>query len=112
MVDCKRDRVHRATRLVSPGARHYLGLVAAVLLLGMLVFGGEPVTARTAPLVIALIALVSFGVRLVTSTRRHLIRFDMAGEVLDWRSPAIDFKSKSAAARSVREIAEERGLLR
>ena len=90
----------------------YLGLFSAVLLLAMLVLGGEPVTAKTAPLVIALIALVSFGVRLVTSTRRHLIRFHMPGEILDWRSPAIDFKSKSAAARSVREIAAERGLLR
>jgi hypothetical protein len=90
----------------------YVGLFSAVLLLGMLVLDGEPVTARTAPLIILLIALVSFGVRLVTSTRRHLLRFDMPGEVLDWRSPAIDFESKAAAARSVRDIAEARGLLR
>ena len=88
------------------------GLLGAVLVLGLLVFGDEPVNARTAPVIVLLVALVSFGVRLVTSTRRHLIRFDMPDETLDWRSSAIDFKSKLAAATAVRDFARERGVLR
>ena len=64
------------------------------------------------PVIVFLVALVSFGLRLSTSTRRHLIRFDLPGEVLDWRSPAIDFKSKAGAAEAVRKLARERDLLR
>ena len=72
--------------------------------------GGDP--AKTTALTIGMIALVSFGVRLATSTHRHVIRFEMPGETLTWRSPAIDFKEKAGAAQAVREFARRRGILR
>lgn len=111
MADC------RGIEYVEQRAWHRLvlgvvSLIGAVLILGLLVVGQEPVDARMAPVIVFLVALVSLGVRLTTSTHRHLIRFDMPGEVLDWRSPAIDFKSKSGVAKAVRELARERGLLR
>jgi hypothetical protein len=90
----------------------YACLVAAAALLVLLIAGDGDLSAQMAPAIIALVALVSFGVRFVTSTQRHVIRFDMPDETLDWRSPAIDFKSKSEAAGAVREHARSRGILR
>jgi hypothetical protein len=89
-----------------------VSLIGAASVLGFLVFGGEPVDARTAPVVVVLVALISLGVRLVTSTRRHLLRFELPGEILDWRSTPINFESRTAAAIAVRDFARERGLLR
>lgn len=68
--------------------------------------------AAVTPLIVGMVALASFGVRLVTSTHRHVIRFEMPAETLTWRSPAIDFRAKAAAANAVREFARRRGILR
>ncbi len=86
--------------------------IAAVIFMLMLVTGLDDISAESAPLIIAIIALVSLGVRFITSTHRHIIRFEMPDEILIWRSPTIDFKSKAGAARAVREYARKRGILR
>jgi len=95
-------------RVLAAAACFGAALVAAWLLVTG--WGGDP--ARITPLIIGMIALTSFGVRLVTSTHRHVIRFEMPGETLTWRSPAIDFKEKAGAAQAVREFARSRGILR
>jgi len=110
MADC-RGIEYREQRVWYRVLLGYGCLVAAVAMLVLLVTRDE-LTAQMAPAVIALVALVSFGVRFVTSTYRHVIRFDMPDEMLNWRSPAIDFKSKSEAAAAVREHAKRRGILR
>jgi hypothetical protein len=111
MDDCRGIR-YRERRAWGRLVLGYAALVAAGILLLVLAFGSGGMSARTAPAIVAAVALVSFGVRLVTSTRRHVIHFEMPGETLDWRSPAIDFKSKSGAAGAVRDYAERRGILR
>ena len=64
------------------------------------------------PLIIGMIMFVTFGVRFATSTQRHLIRFEMPDEVLEWESPPIDFKSKAEEAVAIREFAKQRGILK
>ncbi len=86
--------------------------IAAVIFVFVLVTGLDDISAESAPLIIAVIALVSFGVRFITSTHRHVIRFEMPDEILIWQSPTIDFKSKAEAAHAVREYARKRGILR
>ena len=63
-------------------------------------------------LVIGLIALLTLGIRFITSTHRHVINFEMPDEVLSWRSPAIDYRDKAEAAHAIREFARGRGILR
>lgn len=86
-------------------------LAAAAVALA-LATGIVPFNSESQALIILIIALVTFGVRFTTSTHRHYIRFDMPDRTFHWRSPAIDFKSKAAAANSVVEYAEGRGILR
>lgn len=64
------------------------------------------------PLIIAIIALATFGIRFITSTHRHIMHFEMPDETLVWRSPAIDFKSKAEAAHAVCDFARQRGILK
>jgi hypothetical protein len=111
MADCRAIE-YREQRVWYRILLGYACLFAAVALLVLLVAGDGELSAQAAPAVIALVALVAFGVRFGTSTRRHVIRFDMPDEMLDWRSPAIDFKLKSEAASAVREQARNRGILR
>ena len=86
--------------------------IGAAALVVMLVTGANDRSGQLTPLIVGLIALVSFGVRFVTSTHRHVMRFEMPGEVLWWRSPSIDFNSKAEAARAVVEFARKRGIFR
>jgi len=86
--------------------------IAALIFMSMLVTDLDDFSAESAPLIIAAIGLVVFGIRFITSTHRHIIRFEMPDETLIWRSPAIDFKSKAEAAHAVREYARKRGILR
>lgn len=89
-----------------------LSFIAVAICMFMLVTNLESYTTEGAPLIIASVALASFGVRFITSTHRHILRFEMPDETLIWRSPAIDFKSKAGAAHAVRKFARERGILR
>ncbi len=63
-------------------------------------------------LVIGLIAVLTLGIRFITSTHRHVVNFEMTDEVLSWRSPAIDYREKAEAAHAIREFARQRGILR
>jgi hypothetical protein len=89
-----------------------IGLALAVVLAVMLFQSVGNSTDEITPLIIGTIMLVTFGIRFATSTHRHLIRFEMADEVLEWESPPIDFNSKAADARAVREFARSRGILK
>jgi hypothetical protein len=71
----------------------------------------DEITTKGTPLIIGAIASVSLGARFITSTHRHVIRFEMPDETLVWRSPAIDFDSKREAARAVRVYARKQGSL-
>ncbi len=95
-------------RIIAAGAC----FVAALVFVFMLGTGLDDNSANSAPMIIVVIALVSLGVRFVTSIHRHIIRFEMPDETLVWRSPTIDFKSKVGAARAVCEYARKRGILR
>ena len=64
-----------------------------------------------APLVVALIGSVTFGIRFITSTHWHVIRFEMPDEVVAWRSPAIDYEAKVEAVAAVCDFARKRGIL-
>ena len=86
--------------------------IAALIFMSMLATDLDDFSAESAPLIIAAIGLIAIGIRFVTSTHRHIIRFEMPDETLIWRSPAIDFKSKAEAAHAVREYARKRGILR
>jgi len=86
-------------------------VLSAVLAI-MLATGSDGGSQDITPLIIGAIALLTFGVRFITSTHRHVIDFEMPDQVLSWRSPAIDYKSKAEAAHAVREFARERGILR
>jgi hypothetical protein len=85
--------------------------IAAAVAAFLLATGETGNSSDPTPLIIGLIAFVTIGVRFVTSTHRHVISFEMPGEVLQWRSPAIDFKYKADAARAVCEFARQRGIL-
>lgn len=109
--DCRAIEYQRETSY----SRILAGLicfVGAAALVFMLVANSENFFEKGAPLIIAVVALISIGVRFITSTHRHVIRFEMPGEVLVWRSPAIDFKSKAEAAHAVRDYARQRDILR
>ena len=86
--------------------------IAALFFASILVTDMDDFSAESAPLIIAVIGLIVFGIRFITSTHRHIIRFEMPDETLIWRSPAIDFKSKAEAAHAVRDYARKRGILR
>ena len=86
--------------------------VLAAMLAIMLATGFDTGAQDVTPLIIGAIACLTLGVRFVTSTHRHIINFEMPGQVLTWRSPAIDYKYKAEAAHAVRAFARERGLLR
>lgn len=89
--------------------------ITAFILTAILVFmlaTGSGDSQEIAPLIIGVVILLTFGVRFFTSTHRHVINFEMPDQVLTWRSPAIDYKSKAEAAHAVREFARERGILR
>ncbi|MDH3440445.1 MAG: hypothetical protein OEM63_06820 [Gammaproteobacteria bacterium] len=89
-----------------------LFFLAALAVAVSLATGMIPFTNETQALIIVIIALVTFAIRFTTSTHRHYISFEMPDQVLHWRSPAIDFKSKAADAHAVRDYARERGILR
>ena len=86
--------------------------IAALIVVFMLLTDLDDFSAESAPLIIAVIGLVSFGIRFITSTHRHVIRFEMPDETLIWRSPATDFASRADAAHAVREYARKRGIFR
>jgi hypothetical protein len=87
-------------------------LIAAAVVALILLIGLDDFAAEGAPLIIGMIMLVTMGLRLIMSTHRHVIRFEMPDETLVWRAPPIDFKSKAGAAHAVREYARKRGILR
>jgi hypothetical protein len=87
-------------------------LIAAVVLAFNLLTGSEDISAESGPVVIVIIAFASIGGRFITSIHRHVIRFEMPDRTFIWRSPAIDFKSKTEPAHAVREHARSRGILR
>lgn len=89
-----------------------ISFVIAAILAITLLSGSDGGAQDFRALVIGLIATLAFGARLVTSTHRHVINFEMPDEVLHWRSPAIDYKEKAEAAHAVREFARGRGILR
>lgn len=86
--------------------------LAAAFFVFTLLSGVDDLVEQGAPLIIGGIAAVTIGIRFVTSTHRHVIRFEMPDEVLTWRSPAIDYDFKMTAAHAVREYARERGILK
>ena len=86
--------------------------IAAFTVVFMLLTDLDDFSAESAPLIIAVIGLVSFGIRFITSTHRHVIHFEMPDETLIWRSPATDFASRADAAHAVREYARKRGIYR
>jgi len=86
--------------------------ITALIFMSKLATDLDDFSAESAPLIIAAIGLVVIGIRFITSTHRHIIRFEMPDETLIWRSPAIDFKSKAEAAHAVCEYARKRGILR
>lgn len=89
-----------------------LGFALAAVFAVMLVMNIGASSEQITPLIIGMIMFITFGVRFVTSTHRHLILFEMPDEILKWESPPIDFKSKAEDARAVREFAKTRGLLK
>jgi hypothetical protein len=89
-----------------------LSILLTVILLFMLVTGLDGGSKDVTPFIIGPIASTTFFIRFITSTHRHVLNFEMPDRVLSWRSPAIDYKSKAAAAQAVREFARERGILR
>ena len=89
-----------------------LSIVLTVVLLFMLVTGLDGGSKDVTPFIIGPIASMTFFIRFITSTHRHVLYFEMPDQVLTWRSPAIDYKSKAEAAHAVREFARKRGILR
>lgn len=88
-----------------------LASFAIALFLGVpMVIGINKITAESGPILGLAIGLITLGVRLVTSTHRHRLRFEMPEETLIWRSPAIDFDYKAEAAAAVRNYARTRGI--
>ena len=94
------------SRILAAGAC-FAAVTISVLLL-VTTFNDDPTV--TAPLVIAALGLLALGIRFGSSTHRHVIHFEMPDEVLTWRSPAIDYKSKAQAAHAVRDYARQRGI--
>lgn len=111
MARCRSIEYQRETSWlrILVGAACFVGVGVFVIMMVMSV--GNFVEKAT-PLIIGAIACTSFGVRMVTSTHRHVIRFEMPDEVLTWRSPAIDYDSKAEAAHDVRVFARSRGILK
>jgi len=89
-----------------------LSLILTAVLLFMLLTGLDGGSKDVTPFIIGPIATTTFFIRFFTSTHRHVLNFEMPDQVLSWRSPAIDYKSKAEAAHAVREFARERGILR
>ena len=86
--------------------------IGAALAVYMLATGVTGVSEDPTPVIVALVAFLTIGIRFITSTHRHVIRFEMPDEMLKWRSPAIDYKYKAEAAHAVREFARKRGTFR
>lgn len=108
--DCRAIEYHKETAFY----RIIVGvvlLVTAAILAFNVIAGYEDLSAESGPVVIVIIAFASIGGRFITSIHRHVIRFEMPGETLIWRSPAIDFKSKTEPAHAVREYARKRDIL-
>jgi hypothetical protein len=93
-------------RILAAGACFVAASISVLML--VTTFNGDP--AVSAPLVIAVLGLAALGIRFSSSIHRHVIRFEMPDEVLVWRSPAIDYKSKAEAAHAVCEYARQRGI--
>ena len=89
-----------------------ISFILTLVLLFMLVTGFDGGSKDITPFIIGPIATTTFVIRFITSTHRHVINFEMPDQVLTWRSPAIDYKSKAEAAHAVREFARARGILR
>jgi len=108
--DCHAIRYQKETAYyrIIVGAACFL---AAAFFVFMLLAGVNDMVEQGGPLIIGTIASVTIGIRFVTSTHRHVIRFELPDQTLTWRSPAIDIKSRVTAAHAVREYARERGIL-
>ena len=89
-----------------------VGFIIAAILAFTLLSGSDGGAQDFRALVIGLIAVLTFGVRFITSIHRHVINFEMPDQVLHWRSPAIDYKERKEAAHAIRDFARKRGLLR
>jgi len=89
-----------------------IGLALAAALAFMLFESAGKSPEEVTPLIIGMIMLVTFAIRFATSTHRHLIRFEMPDEVLEWESPPIDFNTKAGEARAVQDFARSRGILK
>lgn len=92
-------------------------LVAALVSFGIavtlaisIVIDPNKISAESGPIIVLAIGLVTLGVRLITSTHRHILRFEMPEETLVWRSPAIDFDFKAEAAQAVQSYARKQGI--
>jgi hypothetical protein len=110
MADCRKIEYEADTawyRIVVA----VIGFTVAAGLAVMLLLGTGKTSEEITPLLIGSIMCLTFGVRFVTSTKRHIIRFVMPDEVLKWKSPPIDFKSRAESAHAVRTFAHGRGLL-
>ena len=89
-----------------------ISFILTAVLAFMLVTGIDGGSQDITPFIIGPLATITFGIRFITSTHRHIINFEMPDKVLTWRSPAIDYKYKAEAAHAVREFARSRGILR
>jgi hypothetical protein len=87
-------------------------LIAAIAALFVLFTRVDDYTTEGGPLIVAAIMLATLGMRFITSTHRHILRFEMPDEILEWHSPAVDFRYKVDAAHAVREYARKRGIFR
>jgi hypothetical protein len=111
MQDCRAIKYHKETAWY----RILVAIVffaAALFLVSMLLTNSWQPNTQSAPLIVGVIALTVIGIRFITSTHRHVVRFEMPEETFTWRSPAIDFDSKADAARAVQDYARNRGILR
>ena len=106
VIEYKDVRVYY--RMIIAGICFILAAILGIMLATGSDGGSEDIRA----LLIAAIALLTFGARFITSTHRHVINFEMPDQVLRWRSPAIDYKFKADAAHAVRNFARKRGILR
>jgi hypothetical protein len=111
VADCRSIEYTRETAWyrVVLGAACFVGVGVLVY---MMLANLDRFVETATPLIIGCVACISFGVRFVTSTHRHVLRFEMPEETLIWRSPAIDYDSKAEAAHNVRAYARQRGILK
>jgi hypothetical protein len=89
-----------------------LSIAAMLAIAYMLAIDPNRFSAENGPLIVACVGLLTFGIRFGGSTHRHILRFQMPDELLTWRSPATDYQLKAEAAQSVRNYAQQRGILK